>query len=144
MRIKMKKRNDVRAVYIAMAVFASFMITACQSLPLQSPEKHLEKRVVGMMTARVDQNWAEVYKYMAPSYKKKMSKESFAGMKRDILYKNFTIESVKIDGSGKNAVVMVKYDMTVMTYPVSGHRETQEWIKQGFNWYFQIKEDAGM
>lgn len=140
----MKKRNDERAVYIAMVVFASFMITACQSLPLQSPEKHLEKRVAEMMTARVNQNWAEVYKYMAPSYKKKMSKESFAGMKRDVFYNNFTIESVKIDASGKNAVVMVKYDMTIMSYSVPGQRETQEWIKHGFNWYFQIKEDTGM
>lgn len=138
----MKKNSLIKLSVIILVVLAALAVGAWQALPLlQSPEKALQSRVAGMMTARVDQNWAEIYKYLVPEYKKKVSKESFLGVQRNISFNNFSVETVKIAPSGNEAVVTVKYDMKIMSFDVPDHRETQNWVKSGFKWYYQMKED---
>ena len=133
------KSNRQKINLLILLTMAMFLISACQSLPFQSPDQVLKARVTLMMAARCDQDWAEVYEYLAPEYKSKVSKANFLGVKRDVLYGNPTIESIKIGPSGNEAVVTVKYDMTVMSFDVAGHREIQEWVKTGSEWYYQIK-----
>jgi len=138
----MKKNSLIKLSVIILVVLAFLAVVAWQVLPLfQPPEQALQSRVTGMMTARVDKNWAELYKFLEPGYKKRVSKESFVGIQRDIFYSNFSVESLTIAPSGKEAVVMVKYDMEVMSFDVPDHRETQNWMKTGFQWYYKMMED---
>ncbi|MGB9500230.1 MAG: nuclear transport factor 2 family protein [Dissulfuribacterales bacterium] len=131
--------NRQKIKLLILLIMAMFLISACRSLPFQSPEQALQNRVTRMMAARGDQNWAEVYEYLAPDYKNRVSKENFLGMKRDVLYGDFAVESIKIGPSGNEAVVTVKYDMTVMSFDVVDRRENQEWVKTGGKWYYQMK-----
>ena len=121
-----------------------FVISACRSLPFQPAEKSLKQRIAGMMTARENQDWAKVYKFLDPDYKKQVSKQGFLGINRNIEYKDFTIESVEFDPSGKKATAQVKYDMTVQSFDVKDHRETLEWVKSGGSWYFKMPTGSVM
>ena len=49
------------------AVLMLFLLAAgCQTFSPASPEASLRKRVMEMMTARVNQNWTKVYSYLDP------------------------------------------------------------------------------
>jgi len=127
---------------LILLIMALFLISACQSLPFQPPEQVLQKLAAGMMAARVAQDWGQVYQYLAPDYKNRVSKENFLGKKRDIQFGDFTVESVEIGPSGKEAVITVKYDMTVMSFNVANKRITQNWVKTGGKWYYQMNTDV--
>lgn len=92
-----------------------------------------------MMAARMAENWAEVYEYLDPDYKSQVPKKDFMEMKRDIQFGDFFVESLEIGPSGNDAVLTVKYDMTVMSYTVPDHREIQNWVRKDGKWFFKIK-----
>ncbi len=130
-------KSNLFALFIAVL----FMTGGCQSFLFQpiSAEEAIENRVVEMMSARVNGDWGRVYKYLCPEYKNAVSKESFMAKPRNMLFRNFNVESVEMDSSAEKATVIVSYDMTVMSYEVPDQRETQKWIRKGGNWYFVIK-----
>ena len=136
------KSNRQEINLLILWIMVMSFISACQSLPLQSPEQVLQNRVTRMMAARGNQNWAEVYEYLAPDYQNRISQGKFVGMPRNVLYGDFVLESIKIGPSGNEAVVTVKYDMTVMSFDVKGRSETQEWVKTGGKWYYQMKVET--
>ncbi len=136
----MKENGFKRVLHVLVVLItASLLVSACQSLPVLTPEQALEKRVTGRMTAMVAQNWAAVYDYSDLDYKKQVPKENFVGMNRDILFSDFSVVSIKIGPSGEDAVVVVKYNMTVMSFDVKDRKETQNWLKTDGQWYYQMK-----
>lgn len=137
------KTNRVKSKILLLMITSIFLFCACQSLPLQAPEEALEKRVAGMMEARVNGNWIKVYEYLDPEYKKNVTKNEFISTDRNISYSDFSIESVRIS-SEKQAEVFVKYDMTVLSFEVPGHKKTQNWVKHRGKWYFKMDTDTGM
>lgn len=136
--------NSLKRNISILVIMITFLISACQSLPLLSPEQSLESRVTGMMAARTAQDWGGVYEYLNPDYKIKVTKGNFVGMNREILYGDFAVESMVIAPSGIDAVVKTKYDMTVMGFDVADHSETQNWKKIDGKWYYVIKTDPSM
>jgi uncharacterized protein YchJ len=136
-------RTNLKIRIFLLLIVSVFLISACQSLPLRSPEEVLEKRVSEMMDARVNNNWSRVYQYLDPDFKKNVTKNEFAATDRNIFYSNYAIEDIKLV-SENQAAVSVKYDMRVMSFDVSGHRETQNWVKQRGKWYFKMDKGTGM
>lgn len=138
--MKMKNRKCLMLFFAAAVVF----VCSCQSLPVKSPEQALESRVASMMAARVDQDWAKVYDYFDPDYKEKISKKAFLNINRNVKYSNFEIQSIDIAPSGKQAVVVCVFDMSVMSFQFKGHEETQDWVKVGRKWYYKAKSGPPM
>ena len=138
MNKKFLKRNF--GILLILVLFAT---AGCQILAFAPPEQALQDRVSAMMTARVNEDWRTVYQYLEPDYREQVSEDKFAGMARNIFFSNFSIDSLDIAPSGKEADVVVKYDMSVMQFDVPGHSEKQKWIRHG-RWYFQIKTDMPM
>lgn len=118
-----------------------FAISGCQTFSFAPPEQVLENRVNEMMNARVAQNWSKVYDYLDLANNKQMSKESFAGINRDVSFSNFAVASIEMNTSGHEAEVVVKSDMILMGFEVKGRREVQNWINTGGKWYLQTKND---
>jgi uncharacterized protein YchJ len=146
---KMQKMEENRKIWNRVLIFVSaiavlMLISSCQSLPFRAPEQNLTDRVASMMTERVSQDWASVYAYLDPSYKKKVDKQEFVSMDRNIEYGNFEIKSVNVDETGRKAAVVVRYDMSMMSFDIKNHLETQDWLKIGGRWYYKMKTDPLM
>jgi len=127
-----------------MLICMFFLINACQSLPVRAPEDVLRNRVTSLMEGRVSQDWGAVYQYLDSRYKKKISREKFVNVDRNIVYSNFSIDAIQIGSSGTKAVVNVKYDMNLMSFDVEGHLEKQRWIKQDGKWYLEMSDESPM
>ena len=139
-------QKNLRICFGLMVTALFFLTTACQTLKTCPPDEILAKRAAEMMTARENQDWAKVYRYLDPEYRKGISKSSFVAMDRNLLYADGVVESVEIAESGKEARVKVKYTMVVTSFGVEvpDHVETQTWVKVGRRWYYQMKSDSPM
>ena len=141
----MKNKRCLKVFWQVLFLIVICFIWGCQTFSFHRPdEKVLENRTAEMMAARVTQNWGTVYDYLTPDYKQTISKQGFQNMPRNIFYRNFSLESIRIDPTGDKAKVVVKYDMTMMGYEVKNHRETQNWIKKGGKWYFVAETGSPM
>jgi len=92
------------------------------------------------MNAKVNQDWAAFYTYLDPAYQKKVPQNKFVNRKRDVRFTDFSIKSVQIAPSGKDAEVAVVYDMTVRSYEFTDQRQVQDWVKKGGQWYLDIRQ----
>ena len=131
-----------RMVSLFGALGMVFLLSACQSLPLMSsqpPEAVLEKRVAGLMNAKVNQDWGSFYTYLDPAYQEKVSKKNFINRSRDVRFTDYSIKSIKIGPSGEEGKVTVLYDMMARAFHFTDQRDTQKWVKKGGKWYLEMK-----
>ncbi len=120
----------------------AWLLSACQGLPMmpsQPPEEVLEKRVAGLMDAKVNQNWGSFYTYLDPSFKEKVSRQNFINRSRDVRFTDYSIQSIEIGPSGEEATVSVLYDMMARAFHFTDQRDTQKWLKKGGKWYLEMK-----
>lgn len=138
----MKKALNSRRVWVLSAVVAGlFFIQACAGMPFKSPEEALQQRVDLMMNAKVADDWDVVYDLMDSSYRKRMTKQNFLNMNREIQFSNYRFESFDIDPTGDTAIVKVKYDMSVKVFDFEDQVETQQWIKESGKWYLKVEKE---
>lgn len=109
---------------------------AC-SLKHASPsgEEALRQRVSRMMQAKIDDDWGKVYEFQAPEYKKAVSKDKFLGINRKMSVLRYSIESLEMAPSGKEATVEVKFAASVRGFEFEGMVNTQQWVKIKGTWY---------
>jgi hypothetical protein len=91
-----------------------------------------------MMTAKINNDWGKVYDYYCASYKETKEKSSFANMNRGIYFTKYTLKSIEIAPSQKEATVKITYDVDLKGMELKDNPETQTWIKEGWNWYQNI------
>jgi hypothetical protein len=115
------------------------LLTGCAALPHPSPEESLRARVEGLMQAKVDGKWDVVYGFFESSFRKTMSKEKYSNVPRGISFENFTIETIEILSSGKEATVNVKSDISMQGFTFKGAPEKQRWVKEGRQWFLKAK-----
>ena len=120
-------------------VMSIAVLTACQTLPSRPPEAALEQRVKGLMKAKINQNWARLYTYLDPSYQETVSRKNFVNRQREAMYSDFSIESIQIKPSGREAVAEVLFDMTVKSFEFKDQRDVQNWVKKDEKWYLKTQ-----
>ena len=117
---------------------SAIMLVACATAPIKSSEALLRERVDGLMQAKINNNWAGVYEYYTPDFKEENSKDQFVRMNRQMHFKNYTIQSIEMDPSGKAATVIVRYDFRVLG-SLFHKNDTQKWVRDGGQWYQEPK-----
>jgi len=131
------KNKSWRRVFqlFLLLIFIGSVLTACQTLPFKSNGASLKQRVKGMMEAKINQDWGRFYSYLEPAFKEKVSKKDFVNKKRGVRFTGFSIKSIQIKPSGKEAVVEVLFDMTIKSYSFTDQEDSQVWVKKKRNWY---------
>jgi len=115
-------------------------ISSCSTFPFKSPEETLRTRVEEMMNAKINNDWDIVYKYLDSSYRKKTSEKAFLGINREIAYTNYSVQSIEVQPSKTDAMVIVKQDIKVKMFDFKDQSDKQHWIKEGFNWYLKVEK----
>jgi len=139
MELKMKNAWIQKGWMLFLSVmFLTIGICSCSTLPFQSSEEALRKRVEGMMNAKINDNWEEVYTYLDPVYRKKTPEKTFINFNREMVFTKFSIISIEIQPSGAEAIVKIKQDLNVKIFNFKDQLDTQNWIKDGYTWYLKI------
>jgi hypothetical protein len=142
---KMQEVFTCRRMGVWFAVIAAVVLMqACAALPLKSPEEALRQRVDQMMNAKVDNDWGTVYDLMDSTYKKRMTRQNFLNLNREIQFSNYRFESLVIDPSGDTAAVRVKYDMSVKVFDFEDQVEEQQWIREKGKWYMKAEKEKAV
>ena len=140
----MKKNSNRKILFVLFIVIISLASTACAALKSKPPEEALKERVQGMMQAKINKDWGSVYTYFDESFQKRESKEVFSNKIGGIIFKAYTIESIEILPTGKDATVKIKSDIQTNGFDFKGTPETQHWIMEEGEWHLQvpIREDV--
>ena len=121
-------------------VLMAFLAGGCQTMmPRQDPAASLDERVNDMMTAKVSQDWAGVYRHFSPEYKKRLSEEAFVNRQRQVTFTGYNIKSVDILPSGSNAVVEVGVDMSGWSFEFKDQRDLQHWVMINGKWFLDVE-----
>lgn len=118
---------------------AVILTTGCASFPQQKPEESLKKRVDILMQAKIDGRWDTVYDLYDSSFRKTTHKEKFVYGTKNMHFKNYSIEEIKILPSGKEADVKIKSEISVQGFDFKGVPETQHWIKEKGKWFMKVR-----
>ena len=130
---------------IAILVVLAFSLSACSLKNItMSNEEDLRQRVNSMMQAKIADDWGKVYDFQSPEYKEAVPKDKFLGFSRKMSVLSYTIESLEIAPSGKEATVKVKFAASVRGFEFEGMVNTQQWVKIKGTWYEQADaKDSG-
>ncbi len=124
-------RLSLAAAYILVAG----LLAGCAALSHEPAKKEtLEERVKQYMQAQVDGKWDSVYSYFDSSSRAKVTREGFVKQPRNLPYRGFVIDGITTP-SGDRATVKVKIDISFMGYNFKGAPQTQEWVKEGGEWF---------
>jgi hypothetical protein len=86
------------------------------------------------MQAMVDKNWDLAYSFFDSGFKQGVPIISFTNYPRQMEIKAFTIKSVEILPSGKEANVVVTEDISQKGFTFKGLEKTQRWIVEKRKW----------
>ncbi|MDA8405180.1 MAG: hypothetical protein M0Z56_13440 [Desulfobacteraceae bacterium] len=134
----MKINSSRKILFFLFIVIISVASAACAVLQSKAPEEALRERVQGMMQAKINKDWGAVYTYFDESFQKRESKEVFSKKIGEIIFKTYTIESIEILPTGKDATVKIKSDIQAKGFDFKGTPETQHWIMEGGEWRLQV------
>ena len=134
----MKINSNQKILFVLFIVIISLASTACAALKSKAPDEALRERVQGMMQAKINKDWGAVYTYFDESFQKRESKEVFSKKIGEIIFKTYTIESIEILPTGKDATVKIKSDIQAKGFDFKGTPETQHWIMEGGEWRLQV------
>jgi hypothetical protein len=132
----MKTRSHIKTLSILLlTTVLTALIAGCASFPFKSDEEVIRERVEGLMNAKISNDWGKVYDYYSADFKKTKEKSSFASMNRGLYFTKYTINSIEIEPSKKEAKVKITYNANMKGMDFKDNPETQTWIKEGWNWY---------
>ncbi|RJP35875.1 MAG: hypothetical protein C4548_16970 [Desulfobacteraceae bacterium] len=135
-----KMLNRQQMLLIGLVIAGLFFLQACAGMPFKSPEEALRQRVDTMMNAKTADDWGTVYDLMDSSYRKRMTKENFLKINREMRFSNYRFDSLEIHPSGDMAEVKVKYDMSVKVFDFKDQVETQQWVREWGRWYLKAEK----
>lgn len=134
----MKKRRMFLTLLPFLALILSIGCAHCPP-PLQSPEESLQKRIEGLMQAKIDGKWDVVYTFYDASFRNAVAIENFAQKTKNITFKAFRIEKIKILSSRKEARVKVAIDISFQGFDFKDAPKSQHWIKEKGKWFLKVK-----
>lgn len=139
------KTNKNQSLPLLCALIA-VLLPACASFSFKPPEAALRDRVNAYMTAKVNNDWRAVYRYLSPAYRETVSENDFAAKVRKIRFLSYSIESIQMLPSGAEATVELKYNINMQDFVFENNKTKETWIKKGGKWYLEMKEspDKGL
>jgi hypothetical protein len=129
-----------RWISLLILMVVAICMCSCSTLPFRSSEDSLRIRVEEMMNARINDDWEKVYGYLDPGYRNRISKTNFVNIRREMDFTKYSIISVEVQPSGKEAFVKIKQDMSVKVFEFKDQPEKQHWVKDGFSWYMKVTD----
>ncbi len=129
-------KNIVLSIFIFLVI--GVCLGACSTFPFKPAEEVLRSRVDGLMKAKVNNEWGEIYEYHCSSYKEAISRDNFLVRSRMSSIKRYEIVSIEISPSEDEATVKLKNDMNVMSFDFPGIIMTQKWLQEGWSWYLYV------
>jgi hypothetical protein len=141
MELKMKTALIQKGWMLFLSVMLlTIGVCSCSTLPFRSSEEALRIRVEEMMNARINDDWEKVYGYLDSGYQNRISKTNFLNIRREMDYIKYSIVSVEVQPSGREAVVQVKQDISIKMFDFKDQPEKQQWVKDGFSWYLKVND----
>ena len=134
----MKTNANKTLTALFVSILTAFAVTACATFPHRPPDQAVRLRVEAFMTAKVNKDSAKAYSFFDSAYKEKISESQFIRKIEKMEFKAFTIESVTVDPDGDKATVKVKSDVSTGGFDFKGNIETQNWVKQGREWFLHV------
>ncbi len=119
-----------------MLFIALLLMAGCATLQGKHGQG-LEERVSEYMQAQIDRKCDEVYTFFDSSYRKTVSRESFAQTPRNIAFKAFKVEEIKISPSENQATVKVRIEIEFQGFTFPDAPQTQNWIKENGDWFLK-------
>lgn len=104
-------------------------------------EAVLKERVVGLWRAKTSENWKDVYAYMPPWFRDRISLEKFLGNKALYVYLSPQVEWVEAKGDQGRAKVTVATrhnDPAATKMKPQPDRFVEAWIKVDGTWYLKV------
>lgn len=129
-----------RRIFLALLPFLALTFSiGCAFFPPQRPEESLQKRVEGLMQAKIDGKWDVVYTFYDASFRNAVSKENFANRTRNLRFKGFKIEEIEMLPSSKEARVKVGMDISLQGFDFKDAPKNQHWIKEEGKWFLKVQ-----
>ncbi len=128
-----------RLTFLTLLPFLALILSiGCAHCPPQSQEESLQKRVEGLMQAKIDGKWDVVYTFYDASFRNAVARENFAQKTKNISFKAFRIEKIEILSSGKEARVKVATDISFQGFDFKDAPKNQHWIKEKGKWFLKV------
>jgi hypothetical protein len=134
----MKTKANKTLTILFISILMAFTLTACSTFPHRPADQAVRIRVEGLMTAKLNKDWAKAYTFFDESYQKAVSENQFIRKIEKIELKAFTIKSITVEPDGDMATVKVKSDVSIGGFDFKANTETQHWIRQGGEWFLQV------
>ena len=132
--MKSNRRTLLAAVCFLMLILSA----GCAALsPITAKQETLEERVKNYMQAQIDGKWHRAYSFFDSSSREKVARESYVNHTRNLSYKGFATEEIKMLPSGDQATVKVRIDISFMGYDFKGAPQTQNWVKERGEWFLK-------
>ena len=136
-------KSNGRTLLAAACCLMLILSAGCAGLsPITGKQESLEERVKNYIQAQIDQKWDRAYEFFDSSTREKIARESYVNRTRNLPYKGFTIEEIKMLPSGDQATVKVKIDISYMAYDFKGAPQTQNWIKERGEWFLKSEPQS--
>jgi hypothetical protein len=139
----MIKTIRIRALCFIMATAMTLTLSTCAVFQPKPADEMLKERFHAYMAAKINNDWAAVYTYFEPSYRENITQEAFAGKPRALQFTSYTIKSIAIYPSGKEAEIHFTFNATLKNLEVDfvDHKSTEKWINTGNQWFVAIDHD---
>ncbi len=129
-----------RRLPLAACLLMATLALGCAALSPVEETQALHQRVAQYMQAQVDGKWELAYSYLDPSSRAEMTRESYLKRPRNMPYRGFAVEEVRILPAGDRATVKVKIDVRFMSYDFKGAPQTQEWVREEGEWFVKAAQ----
>lgn len=137
--MKPKTKKTLIVLFLTLTILLALVVTAYFIFPQRSADQAVRLRVEEFMTAKVNKDYTKAYPFFDSSYQKTVSEQQFARKMEKMELTAYTIESVTVEPDGARATVKVKSDISSGGFDFKGNFETQNWVKQGREWFLHVQ-----
>ena len=137
--------SNYRACANIVLVIALVLLTGCSIIQTTTDKTIvLKNRVSDYMDARMKGDKENSYLFFSRESEKRIPREKYMSIPQTIAYVSYTIDTIDIADTGKEADVTVKVDIKIMTFVFKGITQTQQWLWESGTWCIDIKPVAGL
>ena len=136
-------KSNVRKLLTAVCCLMLILSAGCAALsPITTKQETLEERVNNYMQSQIDGKWDRAYSFFDSSSRETVSRESYVNRPRNLSYKGFAIEEIKMLPAGDQAMVKVRIDLSFMGYVFPRAPQTQNWVKERGGWFVKTEPQS--
>jgi hypothetical protein len=134
--MKTKANKTITALFVS--ILMAFAVTACSTFPHRPADQAVRLRVEELMNAKVNKDWVKAYTFFESTYKKTLPEYQFLSNMSKMEFKTFTIGSITMAPDEKSATAIIKSDIILNGMEFKGNRSTQQWVKEGGQWFLHV------